>query len=194
MEKIMTDKKEFIQELEKVERPGMENLLEYLEKSDFYEAPASAMYHSANPGGLLAHSLAVLDSAKKLYYSALYEDVELPEDSLTLVCLLHDICKTNTYESYFKNVKNEEGEWEQVQAYRKNVKFPMGHSAKSLFILSNYIQLTAYESQAIYWHMGAFDVSDYSTKHEMSQAFRTNKLAFILHQADMAATYLTENE
>ena len=50
----------FETELAKVDRPGMDKLLEYIRKSDFYKAPASTKYHLACPGGLLQHSLNVL--------------------------------------------------------------------------------------------------------------------------------------
>ena len=51
-------------ELAKVNRPGMDKLLEYIRKSDFYKAPASTKYHLACEGGLLQHSLNVLDALR----------------------------------------------------------------------------------------------------------------------------------
>ena len=56
----------FERELGKVQRPGMDKLLEYIRKSDFYTAPASTKYHLAAPGGLLQHSLNVLDALRGL--------------------------------------------------------------------------------------------------------------------------------
>ena len=56
----------FEAELAKVQRPGMDKLLEYIQKSDFYRAPASTKYHLAAPGGLLQHSLNVLDALRGL--------------------------------------------------------------------------------------------------------------------------------
>ena len=55
----------FEAELAKVKRPGMDKLLEYIQKSDFYRAPASTKYHLAastscmaraacSPGGAMA--------------------------------------------------------------------------------------------------------------------------------------------
>ena len=54
----------FEEELGKVQRPGMDKLLEYIRKSDFYRAPASTKYHLSCEGGLLQHSLNVLDALR----------------------------------------------------------------------------------------------------------------------------------
>lgn len=43
----------FEEELAKVDRPGMDKLLSYIQKSDFYTAPASTRFHLCCPGGLL---------------------------------------------------------------------------------------------------------------------------------------------
>ena len=56
----------FEAELTKVQRSGMDKLLEYIQGSDFYRAPASTKYHLACPGGLLQHSLNVLDALRGL--------------------------------------------------------------------------------------------------------------------------------
>ena len=42
--------------------------------------------------------------------------------------------------------------------------------------------------------MGATDLSMYSTISNMSETYNKNTLAFLLHMADMAATYITENK
>ena len=39
----------------------MDKLLEFLEKTDFYTAPASTRFHGAYEGGLLEHSLKVYE-------------------------------------------------------------------------------------------------------------------------------------
>ncbi len=40
-------------------RDGMDKLLEFIRKSDFYTAPASTRFHNCHEGGLLEHSLNV---------------------------------------------------------------------------------------------------------------------------------------
>ena len=58
----MTNQERFTQIFqEKITREGADKLLEFLEKSDFFTAPASTRYHGAYEGGLVAHSLNVYD-------------------------------------------------------------------------------------------------------------------------------------
>ena len=54
-------KEEFIRLLQSTNREGMDKLLEFLEKSDFYTAPASTRYHGNYEGGLLEHSMKVYE-------------------------------------------------------------------------------------------------------------------------------------
>ena len=59
----MADKTRFIEALQDSGRDGIDDLIEYLEtETDFFTAPASTQYHGAVPGGLVAHSLAVMDA------------------------------------------------------------------------------------------------------------------------------------
>lgn len=53
-------------ELAKVQRPGIDKLLAYIRKSDFYKAPASTRFHLSCEGGLLQHSLNVLDALRSV--------------------------------------------------------------------------------------------------------------------------------
>ena len=58
-------KEEFIELLKSTNREGMENLLNFLEKSDFYKAPASTRSHGNYEGGLLEHSLKYMGYTKR---------------------------------------------------------------------------------------------------------------------------------
>ena len=42
-----------------IKREGADELLDYLNKTDFFTAPASSKFHSAYPGGLVEHSVNV---------------------------------------------------------------------------------------------------------------------------------------
>ena len=44
---------------ENIKREGADKLLDWLEKSDFFTAPASTKFHSAHEGGLCEHSVKV---------------------------------------------------------------------------------------------------------------------------------------
>lgn len=191
-------KKLYIDMLRSTEREGIEDLIKYLEDSDFFEAPASTQYHGSYKGGLLEHSLNVYTCLVYEYENlkdAEFNLPEIPEDTLILAALLHDICKVNCYVESTRNVKNEKtGQWEKVPCYRREPKLAMGHGGKSVFIAQQFIKLTATEAQAIFWHMGPWDISPYMTLNELSQTFEQNLLALLLHQADMKATYLVENK
>ena len=187
----------YIQLLKSVRRPGVDALIDYLEKSDFFEAPASTIYHGSYAGGLVEHSLNVYTMLQWDVANLQDSDFELPkisEESVIIVALLHDLCKVNCYHESTRNVKNEQtGKWEKVPCYKREPLLPMGHGGKSVFIIQQFIKLTPEEAQAIYWHMGAYDTSPYNTLNELGKSYEMNLLAFLLNQADMMATYIAEN-
>lgn len=54
----MDNKERFIEIFtSQIHRPGAAELLEWLESTDFFEAPASTHYHGSYPGGLVEHML-----------------------------------------------------------------------------------------------------------------------------------------
>ena len=194
MSQLEENKKEFIDLLSSVDREGVAGLIDYLLlETDFFKAPASSRYHGSFKGGLLDHSLNVyyeLDSLVDYY------GLKLPKDSIIITGLLHDVCKVNTYKKAMVNVppdKSKTGKWEKVLKYKKDEDIKMGHGAKSAILVSQYINLKPEEMEAIYWHMGSTDLGTYSTITNMSETYNKNTLAFLLHMADMAATYITEN-
>lgn len=58
----MTNREKYISILSKV--PNTERLIEWLETTDFFTAPASTKYHGSYEGGLVEHSLNVLTELK----------------------------------------------------------------------------------------------------------------------------------
>ena len=82
-------------------RAGMDKVIEYLRKTDFYNAPASAKYHSNYDTGLLDHSLMVYNLAEAFFEKMKMIDPELavsiPEESIIVSALLHDVCKICFY-------------------------------------------------------------------------------------------------
>lgn len=171
-------KEEFIKLLKETNRDGMDKLIEFLESSDFFEAPASTRYHGNFKGGLLEHSMKV--------YEILKTKVE-DNDSTKIVALLHDICKTNFYKTDFRNVKNN-GVWEQVPYYTIEDTIPYGHGEKSVMMISEFIKLTPEEKYAIRWHMGFTEPKElYGT---IGQAYKKYPLALYTHEADLEATYI----
>lgn len=175
--------------LDNIKRNGLTDLLAWLEKSDFYTAPASTRYHDAFEGGLCKHSIEVCRHLMRL--SEFYGD-SYPLESLTIVGLFHDLCKIGLYKTDFRNVKDEQGVWHKVPCYRHEEDFPFGgHGSKSVYLVQNFMKLDPEEAVAINCHMGAWDTSTYGNP---SKAFETYKLAWLLHVADEAATYLNEED
>ncbi len=181
----MSEVKEKVKELlNKVNRPGMAELMDFLEKSDYYEAPASTKYHGAYKGGLIEHSYNVYEILKGKIE---YHKMNVSEDTLILVTLLHDLCKVNFYKTDFRNVKNAKGEWEKVPYYTIEDTIPYGHGEKSVMMLTEYIKLTNEEKYAIRWHMGFSEPKEQYLP--LGQAFKKYPLALLLHEADMETTY-----
>ena len=187
-------KKEFIDTfLAYIHRDGADKLLDYLQNSDFFTAPASARFHLAETGGLCQHSLNVFKRLKNLVrnelgdgYASVYSD-----ETLAICGLLHDVCKVNYYVTEYRNVK-EDNEWVKKPFFKVEEKFPYGHGEKSVFIVSQYIKLTAEEAIAINWHMGGFDERVKGGSYALSDALAKYKLVLLLHIADLQATYLDE--
>lgn len=200
-----------------IKRDGLEDLLNMLSLSDFYEAPASTKYHLSVTGGLTQHSLDV--------YHVLINNIphrisgkqfmnKYTLESKAIVSLFHDICKINVYFPSIRNVKNYDfnreryesnaytksmikqdtiGEfvWEQEQTFTFNDEFPLGHGEKSLYLIQKYMNLTDDEAMAIRYHMGAFRAEDINN---INKVYSKYPLALALHMADMISTYVVEEE
>ena len=175
-----------------IHRKGLDELLTFLNVSDFFDAPASTKYHGACEHGLVKHSLAVFENFWKI--APIFGFTHTPEndESAAIVCLFHDICKAGFYTTTFRNKKNDEtGAWEKVPTYTIEEQLPFGgHGAKSMYLVSKYMQLYDDEAMAIYHHMGAWDKSNYS---DPGKAYSYSLLAWLLHVADEAATYIDED-
>ena len=178
----------------KIKREGADKLLDYLMSSDFFSAPASARYHSAYEGGLLDHSLNVYDCLCAYLnrdYAREKFKLNYSEETIAIVSLLHDICKVNVYKPGYRNVKNEQGKWEQVPTFEFDDKLPYGHGEKSVYMITPFMKLTREEAFAIRYHMGFSNVDD---QRNVGRAFEMFPLAFALSTADMEATYYIEKE
>lgn len=209
--------KEFEELLLWTGREGMDNLITYIRASDFYTAPASTKFHGSFMGGLLHHSLEVYKNLDKktgggehnVWREALDTD-KVDADSIIIVGLLHDICKTHFYTTELKNQKSYDPDkvaaadrwqvkhdnngdfiWETVPVYAVDDKIPYGHGEKSVMMIENYITLKPVERYAIRWHMGFTEPKElYNT---LTAAIERYPLVLALHEADLEASYLTED-
>ena len=171
-----------------VKRPGAEKLLEWMQSTDFFTAPASTRFHGACECGLVMHSLNVYHVMTSRYL----EESDNPE-SFAVCALLHDLCKANYYKAGFRNVKNEEtGQWERVPTFRVQDAFPYGHGEKSVYLIERFKRLRPAEAMAMRWHMGSFDDAVRGGSFAISEAYDQYPIAVKLHLADLEATYLVE--
>lgn len=198
-------------QLKPEKQKGIERLLDYLEQTDFYTAPASTKYHQNYEGGLVEHTLNVFKHLEKLVSNYGFDSLEETDPNfisrfdIIMSSLLHDLCKVNFYEKYTqghylkdaygKDVldKNGRKQWVEDEAFRvKQNVLEMGHAMKSLFMINHFILLSEKISEAIANHMGPYDTSDYHTVSNISNAFNHNKLAYLLHIADLNDLYIRE--
>lgn len=181
---------------ENIKREGSDKLLNYLtsDSCDFFTAPASTRFHSAYNGGLMEHSLNVYYCLKDYLSRPRVKDIyglDISDETIAIVALLHDLCKINCYKPSTRNVKDSHGVWHTVPTYSFEDDMPYGHGEKSVYIISGYMRLTREEAFAIRYHMGFSGNED---KLSVGNAFDKFPLAFALSTADMEATYFMEEE
>ena len=201
----------FEQLMSKVKREGVDQLMAFIRKSDFYTAPASTKYHLSIEGGLLQHSLNVYDCLMAKKSDPVWKEIleTAGDESLIISALFHDLCKTYFYTKGTKNqksydpgkvaaaekwqVKHDNGGdfiWEIVDTYEVNDQIPYGHGEKSVMMIENYMKLTSPERYAIRWHMGHTEPKE--NWNYLSRAIENHPLVLALHIADMEASNLLE--
>ena len=183
----MTDtvynKERFITLLKTTNRAGVDKIIEYLETTDFFEAPASTQYHENYTGGLCEHSLKVFDTLERLNKEF---DIGIDYKSRTIMSLLHDVCKAGCYHKEKKNVKIGQN-WTQIDYWKFDDENPIGHGHKSVIILlKEGFSLTDLEINSIISHMNGYDKSDLFNS---SNIYNKDDKTIWLHVADFIATY-----
>lgn len=179
-------KEEFLKLLRTINREGIDDLIKFIEKSDFFKAPASTRFHGAYEGGLLEHSMKVYEILVHKVNTSIVP-IEVSSETLIIIALLHDICKANFYKVDYRNAKNSFGEWEKVPYYTVEDTIPYGHGEKSVMMITEYMKLSVEEKYCIRWHMGFSEPKElYGT---LGEAFKKFPLALLLHEADLEASY-----
>ena len=165
---------------------NVQKILDWIRSTDFYYAPSSTRFHDAYEHGLLYHTIQVVNNITDLIKIPKFKSVDMC--SAILVALVHDWCKIGLYESYKRNVKDENtGVWNQVDAYRrKDASMPFGHGVQSLYIANKMFDLSLDEALAIRWHMGVWNVCDME-QNDLQQANEQYPLVHLLQFADQLA-------
>ncbi len=205
--------KRFEELMGSIERDGVKELMDYIKnKTDFYTAPASTQFHLACDGGLLQHSLNVYDCLVAKKESPVWKRIieAIPEESLIIMALLHDLCKVNFYVKGTKNQKTYDPEkvaaaenwqvkhddkgnfiWETVLRYEIDDTMPLGHGEKSVMLINCFMKLKTPEIFAIRWHMGFSE--EKSQYKAVGDAMEKYPIVLALHEADLEASKLLED-
>lgn len=189
-QQIMRNRTDFLDILSNTVPLLSQRVHKFLDKSDFFYAPASTRYHEAYEGGLTEHSLKVYEQLLMLNHHKL---LGFSDESIAKVALFHDLCKANFYRKTYKNKKLEDGRWIRTETYEVKEDFPAGHGEKSVALfLVHGGDLTEEEMLAIRWHMGGFDSStrDYAGNQSLNRAMSMSKLVVGLQIADAMAVWL----
>lgn len=161
--------------LRSTKRAGIENVISWLQESDYFIAPASKK-HNNFPGGLAEHSLNVYQVASDLMkIKAMSGQIDFGPSSVIISALLHDVCKVNL------------GPSEKLGGY---------HGQKSLDTLLDLgLQLTEPERLAIRYHMGPgfeFQVSGIQGASKAFESYKVSPLIGIIQYSDSNATVFLE--
>ena len=157
------------------------DILELLESTDFYIAPASTKYHGACPGGLFNHSMAVAELLIEWGKKGL---ICWGHDwSPAVIGLLHDFTKVGKY-TLIKidyTVRPLECDYE----YNTDALTYGGHGSDSCIKLLQKIRLTEEETLCIRYHMGAYEKEDWNGFEKAIAQYET---VLWTHHADMVAS------
>ena len=179
-----------------INRKGKEELLNYLLDTDYFYAPASTRFHGNYEGGLADHSMNV-------YKQLIKKECSYNIETITVVGLLHDLCKINLYYIAYRNIKeydehgskrDEKGwfNWVQKPYYTVKQNFAYPHSELSIIRIKQFMNLTTEEEMAIRWHMGFTEPKEHW--NSLGEAFYNYPLALLLYESDLEATYFLDEK
>lgn len=190
----------FRESMMSTQREGMEDLLDFAEELGFFEAPASGGNHLCKDGGLLEHTVNVMQLAEKIGVAMLggaaYNKIH---DSVIIAAGLHDLGKCGRYGNpYYVENMIQDGKptkKDPVQKYKRSEAKPfkispdlchIDHPLRSVELAARYIDLTEEEEHAIFYHDGAYGSLAYDLKgHE-------EPLQVIVHFADFWSAQFVE--
>lgn len=167
-------KEKFKKLLLSTKRKGIDKLLDYLEnETDFYTAWASTSFHCNYEGGLLEHSMNVVEYALKLKDAW---NSPISRGSIIICACLHDYGKSNYYVPNLLKSGNPSGS--KPKKINPNLKIK-NHALRSVLGVSRFIELTEEERACILTHDGFYE----STNREYW--LDPSELMMLIHFADL---------
>lgn len=161
---------------------GLTEVLDWLESTDYFTAPASSRFHGAKEEGLVDHSYLVSYFLSNWTISLGFSWERLR--SSVVVGLLHDVCKVNYYEKYV----DESGIVRyRVKPERQGCK---EHGSLSVKLVKEHMELTQEEEACILYHMGTWTEDIDPAIGDLSYTEMIHKYPNVLwtHTADMYAS------
>lgn len=198
--------------MSKVNRDGVLNLLNFIDKHGYYTAPASTRFHGNYEGGLAEHSINV---CAMLYRENKANNGGLTDENIIVCSLMHDLCKLDFYTTEIKNVKtyitdDNRNElkgymvkyekvngverpfcWVPTESYSVDEQLPLPHGPKSVYILKGYIDVKREEALMISWHMGPY-ANLASEPYGFNNAVEHQTSIALMYVADFLASSLYE--
>lgn len=184
-EQLYNNKIKFIELLSKL-NIDLTELIQYLDRTDFFNKPASTQYFRPYAGGLCQYALDLYYELTQLVNA--YCPGKYTEEDVIKVALFKDLYKAELYEPYSKNVKNDiTGQWESVLAYRYRENRPVyGDLQFSSFMTARkFVDFTEEQIEAI---MHSTATSSFGG--DLHEIMRVYPLVTLTKMADLAAYYL----
>jgi hypothetical protein len=173
------------------------SLCDWLDKTDFWTAPASTRFHGNYKCGLALHTLKVIQQCLVFAPSVMEnfwtcpdsEKYNITAEDIFVASLCHDFCKTGFYAIEYRNTKDITGNWVKTPFYKTRAdNRNLGHGNESVLmlleIMPSYIN-KRYVLEAVSRHMGFSDLSE-SESYNYS-LFLENPLVVLLQLADQTA-------
>ena len=178
----LVNKKYVVDALMSTDRPGMEDLIRYMEECGFFEAPCSSQFHLATKFGLVHHTRNVMETAERIGVALLggaeYNEIQ---ESVIIAAGLHDLGKMGQFEKQLYTPKLlKDGSVGKVPYEQNKDLLPVDHEIRSVAIASMFIDLTEEEQFAILYHNGL-----YGTVGRYSLQSHETQLYLIVHTADL---------
>lgn len=214
---IEKNKKEFLNRLDSIKRPGIEKLKKYLagKNSDFFDAPYSTEFLAVK-GGLCHFVLVFMDVLVEKFNQSPYQEYRevagLTEENLAVVALLSGLDRVNYFGQEMRNQqiydkeeieaaktrhetikRDEEGKeffWGKRPGYVIKDTLPLGGGARAIAIAQAYITLRKEELMALRWH----DQAPYETKGTVNSAYGSAGLLSAIHEAKTVVRHVILND
>ena len=162
---VQENKEKITELLKSTKKEGIKNLINYLEKNNFFTLKASFSYHGNYEGGSAEHCLSIYNLYNKLYSNLFKLNFEEIKNEIIIASFLHDLCKLDYRLSY-------------------------SHASLSLKIIEDFITLNSLEKNLIKYHMGMYKLHKEYSYNELKNAFNDKRIKLFYFCDDLSAQFL----